>query len=448
MNWIPLLASVARLLDVHDSQRTLGTAPEWANEVRNGRKDGLYLDIATIVLETISETERNTSDEYVSFDEIARAVFARNVHAGQEDILYVLNVLRSPSELWYVARNHDLQALQSDKNTALIVKTTNAAEYKLSQAGRAAVALANSYQSIAYMEGDALKMLRAIEENDFLHFIQFADELTAQIRREILTIREHLEKTGLNNGANAYIRASARYRKITENTLSTVSSAEHALHAPDIASRIELWQGSDESGITYEMLRARVRRIRQVLEQFSRLLLELVRTSLQSGKSSISPPSFIELGIAFVLSPPTEDKLDWLLRQWGALETRTPFFSALDGEGAITAPDVSHKPIGEVFNDEKVQADEFVGRLRFVDCYAPQITEALSAGPLNLSTAIDNGWFIVGESEQIADLIGVFTSPAALKLPGVLEIRLQEQTSMRITNDGTLLFNDLELRLT
>lgn len=60
MDWIPLIASTARLIDLHDSNRAAGHAAsqyDLYRETRGGNHDGLWLDVALTVIEYLRERE-------------------------------------------------------------------------------------------------------------------------------------------------------------------------------------------------------------------------------------------------------------------------------------------------------------------------------------------------------------------------------------------------------
>lgn len=451
MDWLRLFAATVRLVDLHDSDRELGNAPEFVREERPGRNDGIYLDIAIAVLDCLYKLERDALDEYLQFIAIYRFVSDQHPGIQEIDVFYVLNVLRRPTEIWYIGKNSDNQprTLRSEKrNTALIEKTEYADEYRLAHAGRNAIGLASAVKNIAYMEADALKILRAIEGGDFGLLPVFADDLIQPLRREILDIRAALEKINKAGVVGRYLNETSRFRKIINNTRSTIEKTERELLDPDTEKRFQDWQENPDSDLTFESLHSHIRRVRQVLEIFNRLLLDLIAASSNIMKSAVPPPSFISLAIHAVKKPLSNVTQDWLIRQWGVMGIEAPFYSPVDAVGTIKLKKLSEQPHAlEFSDDEGYDAVSRIGRIEFLDRHGASISSALNNGHLKLSEAIKNGWCIVDERNMVSDLVGVFLAPDSLF--GGEEIRISLSDHVHIADLGSIeiLFNDLEISL-
>ena len=451
MDWLRLFSSVVRLVDLHDSDRELGNAPEFVREERPGRRDGVYLDIAIAVLDCLYKLEREALDEYLPFSAIYR--HALNVHPGVQevDVLYVLNVLRRPTEIWYIGQdnNNQFRSLRSEKrNTALIEKTEYADEYRLMHAGRNAIGLANAVKNIAYMEADALKILRAIEGGDFDLLPQFADDLIQPLRREILDIRDALEKINKAGAVDRYLSETGRFREVIENTRSTVQKTERELLNPDTEKRFLDWQEESDSDLTFESLHSQIRRVRQVLEIFNRLLLDLIAISSHKPKSAVPPPSFLALALHVVKKPISDTTQSWLIRQWGAMGVKAPFYSVLDTMGAIKVRKPGEQPQPLEFSEEDgYDMVSRIGRIEFLNRHGAAIAAALNKGPLRLSEAVRNGWCVVDEKIMVGDLIGVFLAPDTLSLNKEIRIALSDKIHIADLGAAEMLFNDLEISL-
>lgn len=95
----PLLKVSARLLDLHDSSRTLGASTQYQIEDRPGLRDGRYVSIAGDVLVTLQASGKRSGDEFSSIDFVAQSVRSSLHWANDLDVEYVLNVLSRPTEL-------------------------------------------------------------------------------------------------------------------------------------------------------------------------------------------------------------------------------------------------------------------------------------------------------------------------------------------------------------
>jgi hypothetical protein len=449
MDWIPLLASVIRLADLHDSQRVLGNPPEYAQELRSGNKDGVYLYIGIDVIQCLRTLEQSSVDDYMPLSQIVRFVRKQRPATAEIDVQFVLNVLRRPTELWYVGQDTpgEIRTLRSEKNTALLEKTAYADEYRLSRAGRATISLASAYKSVAYMESDALRILRAVEGDDFHLLATFADDLIQQLRREILDIRDVQEKIGQTGVVEQYITNFRRYQKVIDNTIAMIRKAEQTLDTSETYDRFVRWQERPDvnTDITYDQLGSYIHRVRQVLEVFNRAITQLVGISLHSKQSAVPPPSFLALAIHFVEMPPAEAKLEGLLRQWGAMGLSTPFFSALDAKGAVKLRKQGLVREAVRFHDGELEAVSRIGKIEFLDRHGAAIASALKAAPISLSEALGRGWFMLDQNLALGDLLGVFFAPDSLPIEGKLSVSLSDELRTADLECGEFLYNDLKI---
>ncbi len=185
MDYIALLSTTARLLDLHDSQRAYGGPSAYGEEKRPGHNDGIYLGIAIDVIKQLYTLDQTSSHDYLPFYAIFKAVKTSRTDVTEEDVQYVLNVIRRPTELWYLNPEEANYSLMSEKRrTSLIEKTDYADEYRLSATGRASVILSREANGAAYIRGDAYNLLHAIEFGEFIKMEQFSEDLIRQLRDE------------------------------------------------------------------------------------------------------------------------------------------------------------------------------------------------------------------------------------------------------------------------
>lgn len=451
MDYIALLSAAIRLIDLHDSDRDYGASPNFSRESRPGKADGLYLDVAVHAVELLRRLDESSSRDFMSFSAIYADVKKQHPQLAEDDVLYVLNVLRRPTELFYLSHKDDGSGtvkLSEKRKTALIEKTDYADEYRLSQTGRLMVALSNAAVDVTYMRGDAYNLLHAIESYDFRNVTAFADQMVSLLRTEILDVRAALERVGRTETVDRYIERFEQYKKIITQTIEIVGKSEHALDNPTTLEEFLQWQaGPNGMDFTYESLLERVYRIRQVLLMFQRLLSELVSLIVNEKRSTVSTPSFLSYATDMVRNPLSDTKMDFLLRQWGALKEDTPFHSVLDGFGAIKVRPVANALPGIRFEDDVVESYSTLGKLVFLDRYGHDIAEAVGNGPLSLNEAIGRGWFSIDDQVVLGDLVGIFVSPDSLQLDGEIEIRVSPELTARTVTDGEFFFNDLELVL-
>jgi len=450
MDWITLICTTLKLIDIHDSDRAYGNPPNYSKESRTGHKDGKYLDIAFLIIHRLKLLDQSANQDYLPFDTIFDAIKEEWPQTAEVDVQYVLNVLRRPSELYYLIKTTEQQArvLHSEKReTALIEKTDYADEYRLSTSGRLLLSLSNVAHDTTYLRGDAYNLLHAIEFNDFEKILIFSDGIISQLRSEILEVRSALERVGRTENIEKYLNRLDQYKRVIEETISIAKQAETKLEQIDVLVAFEQWQEVKGKDISFEYLRGQINHIRQVLLIFNRLLSELVSLALRSDRSAVPPPSFIKAALQFVRTPLSLENENFLLQQWGPLALNVPFHSVLDGVGAIKLRSISELAQPMSFLNETVDTTSELGRTRFLERYGQKIAEALRNGPLRLSEAIEKGWLLVDNNVMLGNLVGIFVAPSSIPIDGRIMISVNPNLNSRVVDNGEFLFTDVEMTI-
>lgn len=446
LDLLPLLCPVARLLDLHDSDRGIGGPPAFVKEDRTGEKKGTYLDIAVLVLRCLREQDERSSQDYLPFLLIFEYVGA--VREAQEcDVLFVLNVLRRPTELWYLDRSAESISLRSEsRKTVLVEKTDYADEYRLSSSGRTIHSLASAARDTAYLKGDAYNLLQAIEWQDFGKIVAFAAEISTHLRIEILEIRRTLERLGGHQETPEYVSRFKQYQKMIDETVGILRQAERELAAPDSLDAFLIWVEQDSvQDISFEALQQSVLNVRRTLTVFNRLMSELVAAVMQQKRSAVRPVDFRAIAANLVKAPPTPTRRDFLLQQWGALELVAPGNTYRDCAGTIKVrSSVEERP--QIFDGAGSEEFTQLGRLKFMNAYGRALAERLQLGPLRLSEALEHGYFEIDGELFLGDLVGTFVAPDSLPIAASVSIRLAPSLIRKDLGAGRmLLYSDIEI---
>lgn len=449
MDCISLLAVTTRLLDLHDSDREPGGYTAFVKEDRQGTSNGLYLDIAVSVIECLRAYDSESNQDSIPQWKIIEHV-QREIESNANDIMFVLNVLRRPTELHYVDRSNPIApVLNSEKlRTALIEKTAYLDEYRLSPSGRLLISLSAMAKDAAYLRGDAYNLLHAIEWCDFGKVITFANEISGQLKNEILEIRGAIEKTGRSERVAKYIDRFESYNKVIRETIEIVQKAEYQLNSVETQDAFLVWvERNAQDDLAFEALVHVVMRIRRTLTEFNRLVSELVSGILKHSRNAAPTINFLDVAASYVCTPMADHIQDFLLRQWGPVNLMTAFYSQDDGRNAIHLRQASEAN-STVFEEDSVLQISSIGKLKFFDIHGKKIVEALKQGPVTLAEAIRMGFFINGDELLIGDLIGVFVAPDSLNVNLPISIRVASELSEKdLGNNRALLFTDIEIRM-
>jgi hypothetical protein len=245
-----------------------------------------------------------------------------------------------------------------------------------------------------------------------------------------------------------YIDRFEQYIKVIRETVEIVQKAEYQLNSLETQDAFHVWvEKNAKDDLAFEALVQAVMRIRRTLTEFNRLVSELVSGILKHSRNAAPTINFLDVAASYVSTPMAESIQDFLLRQWGAVNLVTAFFSQDDGRNAIHLRQASEAR-STVFDEEGVLQISRIGKLKFFDIHGEKIVEALQKGPVSLSEAIQMGFFINGDELLIGDLIGVFVAPDSLNIEYPISIRVAPEMSEKtLGNNRALLFTDIEIRL-
>ena len=444
MECLPLLRLCARLLDLHDAQRLPGNSPIYTQEDRAGLRNGHYLDLAGLVLDALREFAHDSGNAFTGFDGLLIVVRERSPDLDPDDLRYVLNVLARPTELWAIDRSTDEVGLVSDKQTNLVERTHYADDYRLTSIGRSAINLAANISNFVYAEGDALKLLRAIEAGDFAAVPAFCNGLLDAIRYASVDLRQEIERGQVDNQSDVFKVKMPQFRDVIQKTTELLRQAEAKLRSWRSAGNDDL---DDTLTVDVFDLEQRVVQVYQALESFGRDLSELTKVAAKNRASTVAPTDFLEVALNLVKRPPADDQVTSLFRQFGPIDLTGLFPSPADTAGKVrVVPE--KKLLAMRFDMVTGVAETPDARLRFLSQYGEVIKARLLTGPLPLSEALEQGWcFLEGQSE-LSELIGVYVAPWALGEEVSIEIRAPS-TMVERQDDllGDLIFSDLTLAI-
>lgn len=328
----PLLKVSARLLDLHDSSRTLGASTQYQIEDRPGLRDGRYVSIAGDVLVTLQASGKRSGDEFSSIDFVAQSVRSSLHWANDLDVEYVLNVLSRPTELRLLQQEEDSTHVIGDKETNLVEKAAHLSEYRLSRLGRKALAMAAENLDLAYIEGDVTKLIRALETGRLNQALKFLERLIDQLRTEQLSLITIIEKT---SGG----------RKMNTNLFDDLASFEATMRrAAELVNQAQahvdvLARGggttSVDTDVPFGLVQERVRELQRGIIGYARCLSELASKSLAVTSTSVRAPSFSNLALRMVLTPPSKMQTDFILGAMGPVFPLVAFPMGSDFRGSI-----------------------------------------------------------------------------------------------------------------
>lgn len=402
----PLLKVSARILDLHDSNRSLGASTQYQNEDRPGLRDGRYVSIASEILVVLQASGKRSGDEFSSIDFIAQSVRSVLDWANDLDVEYVLNVLSRPTELRLLQQEDDSSHVIGDKETNLVEKAAHLTEYRLSRLGRKALAMATDNSDLTYIEGDVTKLLRALETGRLKQALAFLDRLIDQLRTEQLALISIIERT--TGGRKVPV-------DLFDDLMGYESTMQRAAELVNKAQvQIDVLARGDapvvDTDVPFGLVKERVRELRRGIVGYARSLSELASKSLTVTSTSVPAPSFKSLALRLVTEPPTNLQTDFILKAMGPVFSVGAIPMGVDFRGCIKVKN-QKKPDTVVLELEGFQLPPEDRFIDWMKKHQAEFNERISQGRLTLNEAINLWVTEEGSESDFGCLLAVMTTP-------------------------------------
>jgi hypothetical protein len=438
----PLIRAAARLLDLHDSSRAYGGAPQYQSEDRAGHSDGRYVAIGTQVLFALREHSKNTGGEYASLAALAQSLQPALPWTTEIDIEYVLNVLSRPTELFMLrSEEGELGHVISDKYTNLVDKASSIAEFRLSGAGRLALSmateLADEFLDIGYIEGDVTKLIRALERGKMGSALGFVEKLIEQLRTEHLALIALIERGG--RGLRQAFDEILGHADVMQRAQGLVRTAQ--VHVEDIIRN----DRPVDTDVPVGMVRQRLHELSRGIVRYARELSQLAALSSIATTSSVSAPSFSALARLWVTAPISASRQEQVMSYLGPAEFIGLTPTGTDFEGVIK------NKVEKSSNQIAVALDEYVlppehEFVQWLQANRDQIENRLLVGGLAFQEAINMGLANYEGRDNFNCLVTAMASIETWCEKEGLEISLDDQLSKRTLTTTEVMFSNFVLR--
>ena len=437
----PLLKVSARLLDLHDSRRSPGESTQYQSEERSGHGDGRYFAIASTVLSVLQDYGKRSGDEFSSSAAISLAVQEHLAWANETEIEYTLNVLSRPSELKLLHADGDGDGdshVIGDKETNLIDKAAHISEFRLSKIGKTALAMAMDNMDITYIEGDVIKLTRALESGRLTQALGFLDRLIDQLRSEHLALITLIERTSRGRRARPEtIDDLESYAATMRRAVELVNTAQSRV---DDLSRSETPFRDD---VPLGLIREKVRELSRGIVRYAREVALLATQTLSATSTTVKAPSFADLAMRWVKESPTKTQLDTILGVMGPAFpfVITPLGTDLAGlvkERGGKAQRALRIDLGEF---ELPIENQFIEWLKLNQA---SLDGSIQNGGLSMQSAIEQGLAGLDGNNAFGCLVAALTSPEEWVGQGV-EGKLDTELRISQTPGLNVMYSRLQL---
>jgi hypothetical protein len=422
MDWIPLIASTARLLDLHDSNRVAGHSAsqyDLYREARSGNPDGLWLDVALNVIEYLRERENEVVGGFVSGTEVRESLQKRIAGLTDEDVRFVLSALTTPSEIWFVERMGDgSRPINSTKETNLVERSRTADAFRLAPAGRTAAGLAANVRDIAYIAGSAKNLLTAIKARDFWKITELSAAIIDVLRGFRLEIESRREGARRDDVQEFFQERGGVIKEQIEEAAQILKEAHEFLSLQSTRDEFHAWVAAMDRagkpsfghGYATEHLRRVAGQTLKLLESFT----QLVEESIAVDGDVFQPVSFIDLSSSLAAKPFQESLYSALIRSFGPTLLRQPMPCPFDFFGIIEPRQVTDTREEDV--DSEGMEDVGIRAISFIAEHGSAILAELRKGPLSLTEALGRDWIRLDATgiSDLSALVGTYCDPTML----------------------------------
>lgn len=421
MDWEQLLGLSVRLLDAHDSGHSPGAATPVVNEDRAGRMDGLWLNIATELLEYLNEYEAATNESWVPLDEFLCEMSNRH-NVSEDDVRWLVNLLSTPTRLTTISVNADgdVAGTASTKATALVerprYKTLN--KCRLTRQGRIAVKLAKGVQGVLYSQYDAMKIILALQQGDFLSALNQADAVNQEVRGFSQELTRLLEQPVSLETREAYNKQKDAYLDAIQSVDKTAEQALVLFNTTGVKESFSAWaEGFGPSAPSEAAFRERLRDTVRSVNSLSGHMRSMISELVSAEREVVGNVDFTRIAIQLVFSPPDEEELASAIKLLGPWTPTSALPDASDLLGILPPTNDTRTVTDLTFDEAVLDGESRTILVDFLATYGPLIRETLRSGQaVSLTKAISDGLVEINNQSALSELVGVYVSPDWLQM--------------------------------
>jgi hypothetical protein len=383
--------------------------------------DGLWLNIATELLEYLNEYEAATNESWVPLDEFLCEMSNRH-NVSEDDVRWLVNLLSTPTRLTTISVNADgdVAGTASTKATALVerprYKTLN--KCRLTRQGRIAVKLAKGVQGVLYSQYDAMKIILALQQGDFLSALNQADAVNQEVRGFSQELTRLLEQPVSLETREAYNKQKDAYLDAIQSVDKTAEQALVLFNTTGVKESFSAWaEGFGPSAPSEAAFRERLRDTVRSVNSLSGHMRSMISELVSAEREVVGNVDFTRIAIQLVFSPPDEEELASAIKLLGPWTPTSALPDVSDLLG-ILPPTNDTRTITDLTFDEAVLGGESRTILvDFLATYGPLIRETLRSGQaVSLTKAISDGLVEINNQSALSELVGVYVSPDWLQM--------------------------------
>lgn len=410
---IRLIASVSRLLDIHQSRRETGGA--YSPEVPD--KAGFNLFLALMLIDALREIEIDRGIGYAPISELSINIRKRAPSITDADIEYCIANLKHGREIHYgtASDEGEIRYARTWESTPLVEVEEGFSQIQLSENARLLLRVASLKESWLYSDLDADRLIKAIERGQFQDVPAFCRAMTADLSAKSKQLSSALERPSLSELRTMLISEGDNIAKSLKDAADTIGDAIDMVFSEHVQ---EEWDKRQFTGFHLGNLQADMEIVLQNVESLSRRFINFLNEAQKVRNDGIQVIKFLEIADSLVREggDHTIAKTELVLQDlmpWG-ITTNYFFPSMLIGEAELKEADDQTKTesCGYTVNPHGTTSSSRL--LDFLKRNREVVVNRLNEGPLSFSEMAELTGFTLEPGESMLDMFGAYAAPGLL----------------------------------
>ena len=408
---IRLIASVSRLIDLHQCRRESGVYVPETQE-----RSGYLLSLALLILDVLREFEMDRGPGPVAVAEVLTGARERVSDITDEDVDFVIDTIAAEREIKYGVEDGQggLDLGMTKESTPLIEKVRGFEQVQLSENARLFLRVSSMRESWLYSDLDAEYLVKAIERGQFADIPRRCRTMILEIASKNKQISSAVERPTASL-RTMLVDLGAEIADSMASASEVVRRATMLIYSDVVEEQFELWASA--SGVQYGMgnLRTEIELVMQNVEALSRRFIKFLEAAQRARPTGTSGVPFMRIieQLTRAESPPQTDRLGAMLANLMPWGRHASFFNPSQLVGLI---DLDALEEGELPSKVEVAIDPHApgGQQRFagfLQRHAHLIVASLREhGAMRFSDLAALTGFTFLEGESPADFFGIYSA--------------------------------------
>jgi hypothetical protein len=411
---VRLVATVARLLDLHNSRRERGSrSTTVSQQPQVSAAAGYYLWLGLQTIQLLHRHAKQGSSGPVPVARLNEELSEKIGDVARSDLEYCLSFLSLEREIRYL----DPSSLPAEVHrvtqtpTQILRFDKRFGQVRLSDAGRLLMRISALHQDWLYEDKDVERIPASIERGVFEDIPRICDEVIGNLRALNERLTEIEESPTFESLRAEFEERGRQYREMLNMAGIALTRALTLLASPAIRERFERWRSFRSiEDLELEDALSYVEAVLHALHSLERHFVEFIKNIQSRRRAPLGVVRFQEVGERLVYSAPSHQVLLNLFADLGPWRARSVWFHPVDFIGRADLRSGLTVTSGAVYEERPAETaqERFQS---FLERNRSWMLARLREGPVALSDLVRKTDLVFSEGESPASFFGVFSLP-------------------------------------